>query len=141
VEFLIVGVLGLLGIAAASMLPERIGVAAPLLLVLIGVGVSVLPGMPPVEIDPEWILAGVLPPLLFSSAVAMPAMDFRREFGAIGGLSVLLVLLSTAVVGLVLAAVVRRLRRAADRRAGLQRAPGRDAPDRIGRDGRAPGRR
>jgi NhaP-type Na+/H+ or K+/H+ antiporter len=106
VEFLIVGVLGLLGIAAASMLSERIGVAAPLLLVLIGVGVSVLPGMPPVEIDPEWILAGVLPPLLFSSAVAMPAMDFRREFGAIGGLSVLLVLLSTAVVGLVLAAVV-----------------------------------
>jgi NhaP-type Na+/H+ or K+/H+ antiporter len=106
VEFLIVGVLGLLGIAAASMLSERVGVAAPLLLVLIGFGVSVLPGMPPVEIDPEWILAGVLPPLLFSSAVSMPAMDFRREFGAIGGLSVLLVLLSTAAVGLVLAALV-----------------------------------
>jgi CPA1 family monovalent cation:H+ antiporter len=49
VEVLIVGVLGLLGIAAASMLSERIGVAAPLLLVLTGVGVSVLPGMPPVE--------------------------------------------------------------------------------------------
>ena len=33
----------------------------------------------------------VLPPLLYSAAVNMPATDFRRDFGAIGALSVLLV--------------------------------------------------
>ncbi|WP_072806423.1 cation:proton antiporter [Rhodococcoides yunnanense] len=92
-------VAGLLAIAAASMLGDRIGVAAPLLLVLLGIGISVLPFVPEIELEPEWILAGVLPPLLYSASVSMPAMDFRREFGAIGGLSVLLVVLSAVVLG------------------------------------------
>ncbi|WP_371829034.1 cation:proton antiporter [Rhodococcoides kyotonense] len=81
------------------MLGEKIGVAAPLLLVVLGIGISLLPFVPDVEIDPEWILAGVLPPLLYSASVSMPTMDFRREFGAIGGLSVLLVVVSAVVLG------------------------------------------
>ena len=32
-------------------------------------------------------MSGVLPPLLYSASVSMPAMNFRREFGAISGLS------------------------------------------------------
>ncbi|GLZ44257.1 peptidase [Actinomycetospora sp. NBRC 106375] len=98
---LVVVVLGLLAIAGVRVLADRIGVGAPLLLVLVGVGVSVLPGVPVVEIEPEWILAGILPPLLFSSAVAMPSMDFRRAFGAVSGLSVLLVVISSVAIGLV----------------------------------------
>src|SRR5699024_322683 len=47
-----------------------------------------------------WILAGVLPPLLYSAAASMPSLDFRREFTAIGSLSVVLVLVSTLVTGL-----------------------------------------
>jgi CPA1 family monovalent cation:H+ antiporter len=47
-----------------------------------------------VAISPEWILVIVLPPLLYSAAVNMPATDFRRDFGAIGALSVLLVVVS-----------------------------------------------
>ncbi|WP_181779700.1 cation:proton antiporter [Pseudonocardia pini] len=105
-ELLLIGLLGLLAIAAASALSDRVGVAAPLVLVVVGLGVSLVPGVPAFEIDPEWILAGVLPPLLFSSAVAMPAMDFRRDLGAISGLSVLLVVLSTAVIGFVVHALV-----------------------------------
>src|SRR5215207_5063922 len=69
VELLIVVVLGLLGIAAATAIGPRLGVAAPLLLVIIGIAVSFLPFVPAVEIDPEWILAGVLPPLLYSASV------------------------------------------------------------------------
>ncbi|MHC1557304.1 cation:proton antiporter [Actinomycetospora sp. C-140] len=98
---LIVVVLGLLAIAGVRVLADRIGVGAPLLLVVAGVGVSLLPGVPLVEIEPEWILAGILPPLLFSSAVAMPSMDFRRAFGAVSGLSVLLVVISSVAIGLV----------------------------------------
>ncbi|ODU04740.1 MAG: cation:proton antiporter [Pseudonocardia sp. SCN 72-86] len=105
-EILVVGLLGLLAIAAATALSDRIGVAAPLLLVLVGVGVSLAPGVPAFEVEPEWILAGVVPPLLFSSAVSMPSMDFRREFGAISAMSVLLVVVSTAVIGVVVAALV-----------------------------------
>ncbi|MFI1917085.1 cation:proton antiporter [Nocardia sp. NPDC020380] len=45
------------------------------------------------------VLEGVLPPLLYSSAVSMPAMNFRREFGAISGLSVLLVVGGALLLG------------------------------------------
>ncbi|WP_308800069.1 cation:proton antiporter [Agromyces silvae] len=105
-ELLIVGVLGLLGIAAATAIGPRLRVAAPLLLVIVGVLVSFLPFVPDVQIDPEWILAGVLPPLLYSASVAMPSMEFRREFSAIGGFSVLLVVLSAVVLGFVFAALI-----------------------------------
>jgi len=97
---LLVVVGALLVIAAAAVLGPRLRVAAPLMLVLIGVGASFLPVFDSVVIDPELILAGVLPPLLYSSAVSMPTMNFRREFGAISGLSVLLVLASSLLLGL-----------------------------------------
>ncbi|HEY9353599.1 MAG TPA: sodium:proton antiporter, partial [Nocardioides sp.] len=68
---LIVGV-ALAIMIAASVFARRTGVAAPLLLVGLGIGASYLPGAPEIELDPEWILAGVLPPLLYSSAVNLP---------------------------------------------------------------------
>lgn len=86
-------------IAAATVVGPRLGIAAPLVLVAIGVGVSFLPVFGSTQIEPEWILEGVLPPLLYSSAVSMPAMNFRREFGAISGLSVLLVVGSALLLG------------------------------------------
>ncbi|MBN9239664.1 MAG: cation:proton antiporter [Micrococcales bacterium 70-64] len=98
-EFLVLLVLGLVVIAGATVLGPRLGIASPLVLVAIGVGASFLPMFAEVRIDPEWILAGILPPLLYSSAVAMPAMNFRREFGAIGGLSVILVVASSLLLG------------------------------------------
>ncbi|WP_349897782.1 cation:proton antiporter [Parafrigoribacterium soli] len=100
VAVLIVAVLAVLAIAGATTLGRRWGVATPLLLVALGIGVSLLPSVPTVEIEPEWILAGVLPPLLYSASVSMPGMDFRREFTAIAGLSVALVVLSAVILGL-----------------------------------------
>ena len=105
-ELLIVVVAALLVIAAATVVGPRLGLAAPLVLVAVGVAASLLPVFASVRIDPEWILAGVLPPLLYSSAVSMPAMNFRREFGAISGLSVLLVIASSLVLGLFFALVL-----------------------------------
>ncbi|WP_123937053.1 sodium:proton antiporter [Curtobacterium sp. PhB137] len=105
-ELLVVGVIALIAIAGAAVLGPRIGVAAPLVLVVVGIIASLLPFIPDAEIEPEWILAGVLPPLLYSSAVSMPSMNFRREFGAISGLSVLLVVASSLVLGLFFAWVV-----------------------------------
>ncbi|PWD50115.1 peptidase [Serinibacter arcticus] len=96
---LVVGVLLVIG---ASWLAPRLSVAAPIVLVVVGIGCSYLPGVPEVEIEPELILAIVLPPILYSAAVNVPVTDFRRNLRAISGLSVLLVLLSTVVVGFVL---------------------------------------
>ena len=105
-ELLVVGVLGLLGIAAATALGPRVRVSPPLLLVIVGILVSFLPFVPDIEVDPEWIIAGVLPPLLYSASVAMPSMEFRREFGAISGLSVALVVVSSVALGFLFTWVV-----------------------------------
>ncbi|MDR3203002.1 MAG: cation:proton antiporter, partial [Bifidobacteriaceae bacterium] len=93
-------------IAGATAVSRRIGVAAPLVLVLLGVAVGFLPVTPRFEIAPDLILMGVLPPLLYSAAVSMPAMDFRRDLNAISGLSIVLVVISAVGVGALLAALV-----------------------------------
>ncbi len=87
-------------------LAPKVGVAAPLLLVAIGVGLSLVPAMPAVHVDPEWILAGVLPPLLYATSVNMPAMDFRRDLNAIAGLSVALVVITSVLLGLLFSRLI-----------------------------------
>ncbi|PSL39255.1 sodium/proton antiporter (CPA1 family) [Labedella gwakjiensis] len=105
-EILVVGVAALIVIAGATALGPRLRVAAPLILVVLGIVVSFLPVLPDFEVDPEWILAGILPPLLYSAAVSMPAMNFRRELNAIGGLSIVLVVLSAVVLGFFFSLVI-----------------------------------
>ena len=97
---LITGVLLFVIIAAADVLGPRLGLAAPLLLVLVGVGLSLIPATHGVEVDPEIILQGILPLLLYAAAVSMPTMSFRRDFGAISGLSVVLVIITSLLLGL-----------------------------------------
>ena len=99
-ELLVVMVLAFVVIAGATVVGPRLGIASPLVLVAIGVAASFLPAFSSTHIEPELILEGVLPPLLYSSAVSMPAMNFRREFGAISGLSVILVIGSALLLGL-----------------------------------------
>lgn len=89
-------------IVAVAVLSRRTGIASPLILLLVGIVASYTPLVPAFEIEPEWILAGVLPPLLYSAAVSVPVIDFRRNLKAITGLSVLLVIVTSLAVGLVL---------------------------------------
>ncbi|KQR52142.1 hypothetical protein ASF88_11245 [Leifsonia sp. Leaf336] len=105
-EVLVIGVIAVLTIAAATTFGQRFGVASPLILVVVGILVSFLPFVPALTIQPEWIIAGVLPPLLYSASVSMPSMNFRREFGAIGGLSVVLVIVSSVLLGMFFAWVI-----------------------------------
>ena len=105
-ELLLIAVVGVVVIALATALAPRVGIAGPLALLAIGIGVSLLPFFPAFEIDPEIILVGVLPPLLYSSAVSLPAIEFRRDFRPIAGLSFLLVLVSTAVLAIFFALAI-----------------------------------
>lgn len=99
-------VLGVLVIVAVTSVAHRVGVAPPLLLVVIGVGVSLLPAVPAFHVEPRLILAVILPPLLYSGAVSLPAMDFRRDLTTISALSVGLVVVSAVVVGFVVSALL-----------------------------------
>ncbi|WP_213816713.1 sodium:proton antiporter [Glaciihabitans sp. dw_435] len=105
-ELLVILVIALVVIAGATVIGARLGIASPLVLVAVGVAASFLPAFRDVNIESEWILAGILPPLLYSSAVSMPAMNFRREFGAISGLSVVLVVGSSLLLGLFFTLVI-----------------------------------
>ncbi|MEF2975710.1 cation:proton antiporter [Subtercola sp. YIM 133946] len=97
--YAVVGVSVIVGVAAFS---KRLGVAAPIILVVVGVGLSYLPGVPSIEIAPEWILDGLLPPILYAAAISVPVVDFRRNLGTITSLSVVLVLLTAFGTGFLL---------------------------------------
>ncbi|MFG3148807.1 cation:proton antiporter [Streptomyces sp. NPDC048243] len=90
------GVISVVAVAAAS---RRVGVAAPLALVVVGIGLSFLPEVPHIEVEPELVLTVVLPPLLYASAVHMPVIDFRRDIKTILRLAVLLVAVTTLCEG------------------------------------------
>ena len=105
-EFALVAVGAIVVIVAAAAFSSRLGVAAPLLLVLVGIGYSFLPGVPAIEVEPEIILMGVLPPLLYAAAIQLPVVDFRRNFGSISALSVVLVVGSAVLTGFVLFAIL-----------------------------------
>jgi CPA1 family monovalent cation:H+ antiporter len=106
VDLAVALVLGALAVIIVTAFAPRLGIAAPLILVGVGVAVSFLPFVSAVELEPELILGGVLPPLLYSSAVSMPTMDFRRDFKLIGGLSVVLVGVTAVLVGVLLYLIV-----------------------------------
>ncbi|RKQ36139.1 cation:proton antiporter [Kocuria tytonis] len=99
-ELTLLAVAAVVVVVAVTSISARIGVAAPILLVVVGVALSLVPGVPTVTMDPELILTVVLPLLLYAAAVNMPATDFRRNLGAITALSVVLVVASAFVVGL-----------------------------------------
>ena len=82
-------------------LARRIGVAAPLLLVVAGVLASYVPAFPEYKLDPDVVLVGILPPLLYAAALRTSLIDARRDKRAIALLSVGLVVFSTLVVGVV----------------------------------------
>jgi Na+/H+ antiporter len=87
------------GAVAVAALARRFGLAAPLVLVVAGLAAGVVPGMPEVELDPEFVLYAFLPPLLFAAALESSYFNLRENVGAIGLLSVGLVLFTVIVVG------------------------------------------
>ena len=98
-ELSLVAVGGVVSVVAVALLSRRVGIAAPLLLVLAGAVIGALPRVSATDIEPQWILGGVLPPLLYSAAINMPTTDFRRNLKPITGLAVLLVVVSTGIAG------------------------------------------
>jgi NhaP-type Na+/H+ or K+/H+ antiporter len=96
---IVILVVTLMVISAAACVAPKLGVPAQLILVVAGIGISLLPSAPEITVDPQLILLGLLPPLLYASATAISATNFRRDFRAINGLSIVLVVLSSMALG------------------------------------------
>ena len=77
---------------------DRIDVPAPLVLVVIGVGISFVPGVLDIELEPEVVLFGLLPPLLYATAIKTSLVDFNANRRPILLLSVALVVFTTVGV-------------------------------------------
>jgi Na+/H+ antiporter len=60
-----------------AVLATQLRIPSAILLVVTGALLAVIPGLPPVELDPELVLLLVLPPILYTSAVAMSWSEFR----------------------------------------------------------------
>src|SRR5215470_2022661 len=96
----------LIGALAVSALARRAGAAPPLVLVVVGLAVSFVPGIPDYELEPELILLLVLPPLLYSAALDSSVRGIKANMRPIGSLAIGLVLFTTLVVGFAAHALV-----------------------------------
>ena len=75
-------------LAGTALLARRINTAPAILLLLAGIALAFVPGMPAIELPPELVLLLVLPPLIYSAAVAMSWREFRFNLRVIVMLSV-----------------------------------------------------
>src|SRR6266446_2548281 len=64
-------------LAGTALLARRFNVAPAILLLLSGIALAFVPGMPSLELAPELVLLVVLPPLIYSASVAMSWREFK----------------------------------------------------------------
>ncbi|MCH5643435.1 MULTISPECIES: sodium:proton antiporter [unclassified Gordonia (in: high G+C Gram-positive bacteria)] len=102
-ELLILVLVGAIIVTAAA---DRRGMQPALIIVLIALGVSFIPGLPQVELDSDILLTVVLPPLLYSAALGFSFPNFLRNIKPILGLGVAMVVITAFAVGAVAALLV-----------------------------------
>ncbi|WP_134740146.1 Na+/H+ antiporter [Nocardioides sp. 503] len=93
-------------VLAVTALAERVDLPPPLVLIAVGVAASYFPGMPEVHLEAEVVLLGLLPPLLYATAIQTSLVDFNANRRTIFLLSVGLVVFTTAGVGALVHALV-----------------------------------
>lgn len=96
-----VAVLLLVVIAAVAFAARRLRVPPAILLVVVGVVLALVPGLPRIELVPELVLLLVLPPLIYSAGVAMSWREFRFNLRPIVLLAVGCVVFTTVAVAAV----------------------------------------
>jgi monovalent cation/hydrogen antiporter len=92
---ILLAVMSVVGIVA-----RRLNTAPSILLVIAGIGLALVPGIPPIELEPQFVLLGILPPLIYSAAVAMSWREFRFNLRAIALLAFGAVIFTASAVAL-----------------------------------------
>ena len=64
-------------LAAVAVAAQRLNVAPSILLVVAGIGMALIPGLPQIQLAPELVLLVILPPLIYSAGVSMSWREFR----------------------------------------------------------------
>lgn len=87
-------------IVLIEMLAAKLKIAYPVLLVLGGLAISFVPGLPKVQVDPDMIFFIFLPPLLFEAAWSISFKEMKRWWRIIGSFAFLVVLFSAFAVAI-----------------------------------------
>jgi monovalent cation/hydrogen antiporter len=99
IEVFLIGLF--LAVAGLSTLARRLSIPYPILLVIGGLVLGVVPGLPEVELEPDLVLVIFLPPLLFYAAFNSSLRDLRADARAISLTSIGLVLATTCAVAVI----------------------------------------
>jgi CPA1 family monovalent cation:H+ antiporter len=92
--------------AVLAVAAQRLRVPYPILLVIGGLGLAFVPGLPAVKMDPGLVLLLFLPPLLFSAAWFTSWRDFAANMRPIALLAIGLVVVTTTAVAWAAHAVI-----------------------------------
>ena len=85
-------------LAAVAVAAKRLNITPSVLLVVAGIGMALVPGLPPVRLAPEVVLLVLLPPLIYSAGVSMSWREFRFNLRPITLLAFGCVLFTTCAV-------------------------------------------
>src|SRR5437667_6564090 len=96
----------LIAVAALVTIARGIGIAYPIFLVIGGLLLGLVPGIPRVEIEPNLIFLIVLPPLLYIAAYFTPVRNLRANLATITSLAVGLVFATALTVAVVAHALI-----------------------------------
>ncbi len=92
-------VLALLAVlVAVAVVARRLDIAPSILLVIAGIALALIPSLPRIELAPELVLLGMLPPLIYSAGVAMSWREFRFNLRPISLLAFGCVVFTTCAV-------------------------------------------
>lgn len=87
--------------AVLRLVAERLMVPYAAVLVVGGLLLAFVPGLPRVTLPPDVLFLVFIPPLLYAGSISFPLREIRRQIGPIVRLSVVMVLVSTAAVAVV----------------------------------------
>ena len=85
-------------LAAVAVAAKRLNISPSILLVIAGIGMALIPGLPKIELAPEVVLLVILPPLIYSAGVAMSWREFRFNLRPIALLAFGCVIFTTCAV-------------------------------------------
>ena len=91
----------LVAVAALLAMAPVLRTPYPILLVLGGLALGFVPGMPSITLPPDLVLVGILPPLLYSAAFYTSLRDLRQNIKPISALAIGLVVATTVSVAAV----------------------------------------
>ncbi|MBS1680442.1 MAG: Na+/H+ antiporter [Bacteroidetes bacterium] len=88
-------------VTALAEVADRIKIPYPIMLVLVGIGVSLIPGLPDISLNPNIVFLLFLPPVLYAAAWTTSWPDFRASSRPISLLAIGCVLFTTTLVAVV----------------------------------------